>query len=279
MNELQGPQHLVGCVETLSTTSDYRGQIQRQCLPCGRLTTLPTANECTELVGSREHITPHNIQKASLQAPHMAQATTDSPAVIEADTFDEHDRTQVLLAKYNLDIDFLQPQWPSRSPFLERVSKPIRMRVRYTCHRCNTSFGHEKECNSCRHRRCGKCDRNPPRKPRRAPESQNKTAAPAAPVEPTTSECLDVIAADHLCACHECQTIIEMTVEECPNCHHTICERCHKEARIQPVDEREMEETSRAERAEMEQRKAPPEEPSLPPDTSLEEEQQQPPES
>ena len=197
-------------------------------------------------------------------------APTESPAVIEADTFDHHDRTQAILAKYNLDIE--QPRWPSHPfPALERVTKPIRMRVRYTCHRCKTSFGHDKECISCRHRRCAKCDRYPARKPKPGVGLQTMPAALVDPVEKSVPE-TEAVAADHMCACHECQTFIEMTIEECPNCHHAICDRCHKEARMQSVDERGTEEASKQE--EEGARKAPPGEQKLPPDISTKEEQE-----
>ncbi|CAH0059585.1 unnamed protein product [Clonostachys solani] len=45
-----------------------------------------------------------------------------------------------------------------------RVNKPIRMRVRRTCHRCEANFTTSKECPSCQHTRCVKCARYPPRR-------------------------------------------------------------------------------------------------------------------
>ncbi|CAH0021944.1 unnamed protein product [Clonostachys rhizophaga] len=45
-----------------------------------------------------------------------------------------------------------------------RVNKPIRMRVRRTCHRCEANFTTTKECPSCQHTRCVKCTRYPPRR-------------------------------------------------------------------------------------------------------------------
>lgn len=208
--------------------------------------------------------TPQACSEVIPQATPTMAALAESHTMIEADTSDSHDMDQILLAKSNLDI--AQPRWPARNiPPVERVSRPIRLRVRYTCHQCKTSFGHEKECNSCRHRRCARCDRYPPRKPRPNHDSYAPTSTPAAPVEEAAPEIPEPIAADSFCTCHECQTVLEVEVEECPNCHHTICEKCHKEARLQSVDM-----TSPAEE---EERKAQPEEQKLPPDSNTAEEQ------
>ena len=35
-----------------------------------------------------------------------------------------------------------------------------------------------------------------------------------------------------LCDCHECQTVVDIDSDECPNCHHKICERCLKEGQF-----------------------------------------------
>ena len=43
----------------------------------------------------------------------------------------------------------------------ERVYKEIRMRVHRTCHRCSTSYGADKTCLTCGHRRCKQCPRFP----------------------------------------------------------------------------------------------------------------------
>lgn len=42
-----------------------------------------------------------------------------------------------------------------------RVDKPIRMRARRVCHKCNTMFAVKNECPKCRHTRCDKCPRYP----------------------------------------------------------------------------------------------------------------------
>jgi hypothetical protein len=200
----------------------------------------------------------------------LYEAPAESSRTIEVDTCDSCDTTQVLLAKTNFDL--AHPRWPARNIIpVERVSKPIRMRVRYTCHRCKTSFGHSRECNSCRHRRCARCDRYPARRTRPNPDSDAPTSTPAAPVEEVVAEESGLILVDSFCTCHECQTVIEVEVEECPNCHHTICAECHTEAQLQSIDEPNVDLTPLTEE---EERISQPEEQKLPPDSSTAEEEQ-----
>jgi len=135
-----------------------------------------------------------------------------------------YQKTQAIFAKHNLPFDEqlwgIQPRVQR-----ERVTKAIRMRVRYTCHECQTGFGHDRVCNSCHHRRCVKCNRYPPRRDRKKTTKQNPgtvTQVEAATTVPDPDS-------SHQCACHECRTDFEPGIEECPNCHHTICERCLRE--------------------------------------------------
>ncbi|KAG6052842.1 hypothetical protein E4U33_000382 [Claviceps sp. LM78 group G4] len=48
------------------------------------------------------------------------------------------------------------------SEMVDRVDKPIRMRVRRLCHQCDTLFStNNKECSKCHHIRCNSCPRFP----------------------------------------------------------------------------------------------------------------------
>ncbi|KAG6184666.1 hypothetical protein E4U27_000852 [Claviceps purpurea] len=48
------------------------------------------------------------------------------------------------------------------SEMVDRVDKPIRMRVRRLCHQCDTLFStNNKECSNCHHIRCNSCPRFP----------------------------------------------------------------------------------------------------------------------
>lgn len=115
---------------------------------------------------------------------------------------------ETLLKKYDLE-EYLSTKEPLQP--VERVYRPIRMRVRYTCHNCSTIFGHDKTCINCQHRRCTLCVRYPKKKDKKL-ESQPETATSAEPLGPK--------------ACHECQTSYEDGTEACPNCHHQICDKC-----------------------------------------------------
>jgi hypothetical protein len=47
-----------------------------------------------------------------------------------------------------------------------RVEKKIRMRVRYTCHKCSTQFGRHAICSNCDHSRCKDCHKFPDKRRR-----------------------------------------------------------------------------------------------------------------
>ena len=135
------------------------------------------------------------------------------------------DRVEAMLARYQVGYD--ETGWDRRTKsHPERIHKNIRMRVRYTCHNCSTTFGRDRICAECHHQRCTRCSRYPPRRDRPKvlqdaptdppPQTQNEVSRPSVEVG----------------ICHECQTGFEIPVEECPNCHHTICDRCIHQASI-----------------------------------------------
>lgn len=132
-------------------------------------------------------------------------------------------KAQAIFAKYNLELS--EADWDMRPkvPY-ERVAKNIRMRVRYTCHNCSTTFGHERVCVGCQHRRCTKCSRYPPKKDKSKDAKAGMAAPSGAPLDSSQTK--------NEAACHECQTGFNLGTEECPNCHHKICERCLQEATI-----------------------------------------------
>lgn len=72
----------------------------------------------------------------------------------------QQEKARALFAKYGLTLE--PGEWKSPSDMtVQRVSKPIRMRVRRTCHRCQTTFGPDRICVNCQHVRCKKCPRHP----------------------------------------------------------------------------------------------------------------------
>jgi len=97
-------------------------------------------------------------------------------------------RARELSERFGLKLE--PSEWHKQEGTALRKEKPIRMRVRRTCHKCNATFGVDKECPSCQHSRCTKCARYPPkrteeekaasRQRRLVREQENKENAPIA---------------------------------------------------------------------------------------------------
>ncbi|CAI7623668.1 unnamed protein product [Penicillium glandicola] len=106
------------------------------------------------------------LESASAHEPTPAPApaqerSAPGPVMITDYSTTQHEKARALFAKYGLTVDTSEWKTP---PDLQitRVTKPIRMRVRRTCHRCETTFGADKVCVNCQHTRCTKCPRYPP---------------------------------------------------------------------------------------------------------------------
>jgi hypothetical protein len=117
----------------------------------------------------------HSCYHSPRPDTHISQGETTletipSPSreIITATVHQE--RTRALIAKYGLSVE--AHEWTPTSPSarapqsIMRVEKPIRMRIRHTCHLCHTMFGAARHCRRCQHRRCVDCPRSPPRKTR-----------------------------------------------------------------------------------------------------------------
>lgn len=157
-----------------------------------------------------------------------ATETTDSQddmAPTRSDVDKRVQKARDAMAKQGIEFNDANLMIPdlsrNKNPY-DRVHRNIRMRVRYTCHNCSTIYGHDRVCVSCQHRRCRDCVRYPPRK---AERNARKEEAMATAAESQEME-------NQNCPCHECQTIVQTGIDECPNCHHKICERCLKEAML-----------------------------------------------
>ncbi|KAL6249374.1 hypothetical protein RBB50_003227 [Rhinocladiella similis] len=142
-------------------------------------------------------------------------------------------KAKAIFARYNIELTeadlVVRPK-----PQYERVSKPIRQRVRYTCHNCSTSFGYDKICMGCQHRRCTRCSRYPPRRDRPRPGREPTVPQQSQQLQQDTTD--DAPRNSIEGACHECQTGFELGTQACPNCHHQICDRCIRETMIS-IDE------------------------------------------
>jgi hypothetical protein len=130
------------------------------------------------------------------------------------------ERFKAIFKEHN--VEFVESDWKfldyKPDQVRERIHKPARMRVHYTCHNCSTSFGRTKICSSCQHPRCKLCVRYP------AKRDKPKTTDASAPANEER---------EPQCSCHECQTRVEKGALECPNCQHKICEQCLKQAYLE----------------------------------------------
>ena len=171
-------------------------------------------------------------------------------------------RGAALFAKYGLDLpERPWPQSPERSR--QRVERPVRMRVRWTCHQCQTGMGADRRCPKCRHRHCQQCSRYPPRKehpdrshpaakdpaPKHDPDSVagNRHAEPAQPqalpnsrhrrswwtsmpYKPGRSALIRRPIRQRIHrTCHVCAMALVTDKRECPSCQHRVCVRCPRE--------------------------------------------------
>ncbi len=170
----------------------------------------------------------------------------------------QQEKARALFAKYGLTLE--PGEWKS-PPDLQfaRVAKPIRMRVRRTCHRCETTFGPTKTCINCQHPRCKKCPRFPPnhedgdeqqhphvprlrideiraRQPGTLPNTPHLkfTGNPAAPLTmPSRTGGQDlvrkVVVQRVRRYCHSCETMFKPGLKECASCCHVRCKRCPRD--------------------------------------------------
>ncbi|KAF1992662.1 hypothetical protein P154DRAFT_214472 [Amniculicola lignicola CBS 123094] len=150
----------------------------------------------------------------------------------------QQERARALFAKYGLTLE--SHEWiatPVHPISVQRVEKPIRMRVHRTCHRCGTTYGSDKACAKCEHRRCKKCPRYPKKK---MPADKAKDVE--APQKPKRKKLLTIPTRDgkELAyqtptqrvrrTCHKCQELfIPPTATVCKRCQHNRCTKCPRE--------------------------------------------------
>lgn len=154
----------------------------------------------------------HATNPNRYQLPAFVQRSSES---VNKKKFDQ---AQAVYEKYGIPLNITDWQ-RSEKPGVERVEKKARMRVRYTCHSCQTTFGRDKICTKCSHDRgkCTECVRYPVKRTGDKPRRQKIVL-----VEPTVPP-IDKG------ACHECKTDFSIGDKCCPNCEHEICERCLRE--------------------------------------------------
>ncbi|KAF2103105.1 hypothetical protein NA57DRAFT_32365, partial [Rhizodiscina lignyota] len=159
------------------------------------------------------------------------------------------ERARAIFAKYDLK---LEPEWMpvpvagvSPASTVERVHKPIRIRVHRYCHRCETVFGPDRVCTKCDHKRCKKCPRYPTEKKGdertgmrrdRSAQGKGKDRARSETREPLlviqsrgTGQILvhQPIMQRIRRTCHKCETqFLPSSAQVCTNCGHLRCTKC-----------------------------------------------------
>lgn len=167
----------------------------------------------------------------------------------------QHERARTLFAKYGVTLEPGDTKSPADLQ-LTRVTKPIRMRVRRTCHRCETVFGSEKLCINCQHTRCTKCPRYPPA---RTTEPEPALRKPKLP-EPSLPQPRIFCRTPHLKLsgfietsletspraggqnlvhrpvrqrvhrfCHLCNSVFTPGSKDCQSCSHVRCKKCPRD--------------------------------------------------
>lgn len=154
------------------------------------------------------------------------------------------ERAQALFKKHGLQVDM--SDWPlqTKKPQSERVQKEIRMRVHRTCHKCSTTYGADKLCTGCGHKRCKKCPRYPPKKTeKQKKEKQEREWAKVGYKKRKGDVAYGLTIPSRTGGpdrvhkqirqrvhrkCHRCQTDFG-AVKVCSNCQHNRCKKCPRE--------------------------------------------------
>ncbi|PYH42820.1 uncharacterized protein BP01DRAFT_124661 [Aspergillus saccharolyticus JOP 1030-1] len=162
----------------------------------------------------------------------------------------QEQKARGLLARYGLALEPGERKFPSDQT-VQRVIRPIRMRVRRTCHRCQTTFGPSKVCVNCQHVRCTSCPPDPAVKPhsaraqteaalqtivsQKAPEA---TPTPRQLREPRLTLPSRASGQDLVYhpprqrirrTCHRCSTAFAADDVQCSTCQHIRCTLCPRE--------------------------------------------------
>jgi hypothetical protein len=188
-------------------------------------------------------------------APTTAQEPIAPQPVVMTDySTTPNEKTRKLFAKYGLTLDQGAHQSPTDLK-LARVTKPIRMRVRRTCHRCETTFGADKVCINCSHTRCTKCPRSPPDRPNDKPQVRKPKISEISANQPRALQVTPHIkytgnAASPLAMtsrtggqdlvkktvrqrtrrkCHLCTTQFVSGSKKCESCSHVRCKACPRD--------------------------------------------------
>ncbi|QQK44254.1 Zinc finger, FYVE/PHD-type [Penicillium digitatum] len=193
--------------------------------------------------------------KAKLVPKPAQELSPLGPVMITHYSKTQQEKARTLFAKYGLTIDTGDWKTPP-DPQLARVMKPIRMRVRRTCHRCETTFGAEKICINCQHTRCTKCPRDPAARNKDGDSSMRKPMLPETYVHQphllprtshlklSTTRVISITMSSPTGGqdfihrpvrqrvhryCHLCTSVFTSGSKECSSCSHVRCKICPRD--------------------------------------------------
>ncbi|KAG6110152.1 hypothetical protein E4U31_006156 [Claviceps sp. LM219 group G6] len=138
------------------------------------------------------------------------------------------------------------------SEMVDRVDKPIRMRVRRLCHQCDTLFStNNKECSKCHHIRCNSCPRFPSKtKHDRGSANLEEMQAVMKVTREHSANLGNFLSGDYQVelkrlaetggpglvhrkprqrvrrTCHECKMLFASGSRHCNHCGHDRCKNC-----------------------------------------------------
>ncbi|KAF2659141.1 hypothetical protein K491DRAFT_689507, partial [Lophiostoma macrostomum CBS 122681] len=200
-------------------------------------TPAPAAEKQKEAATAAPAVSP---SPAPASAPAPPAATAQEPVTQEINRGAlQQERARALFAKYNLTLE--SHEWISTAAqpiSVQRVEKPIRMRIHRTCHHCGNTFGAEKACAKCEHKRCKKCPRYPkkrvPGERGKEPETEDTPKKKKKLLTVTNKAGQDRVyqpARQRVRrTCHKCQALfIPPTATTCEQCQHTRCTKCPRE--------------------------------------------------
>ncbi|KAF2268717.1 hypothetical protein CC78DRAFT_575698 [Lojkania enalia] len=204
--------------------------------------TAPPSSPTPQVEATKTETTTTTPAAAPAAAP-VSPAITESPVTVTQQlnrSALQQERARALFAKYGLTLE--SHEWiaapPSQPINVQRVEKPIRMRVHRSCHRCGTTYGSDKVCVKCTHKRCKKC----PRFPKKKSAGEKGKEVEQTFDRPRKKKLLTVTSktGGELVyqpvrqrvrrTCHKCEALfIPPSSTICERCRHIRCTKCPRE--------------------------------------------------
>jgi hypothetical protein len=176
--------------------------------------------------------------------PKKTPTTTVDPSQVKHWNNLQEEKARALFAKYGLTLEPGEWMLKTTNANIQRVEKPVRMRVRRYCHRCRATFGADRVCSSCQHVRCKNCFRYPSSKSKEA-KGKEKAAAPAPAPKEVSKPSKVVLTIPSRTGgqdrvrrpikmrirrtCHRCSTLFVADATECTQCSHIRCKKCPRD--------------------------------------------------